>query len=727
MIAFVAVVVGVVVTALIGLTVFNKDRQSVTSWAFGALALSLIGWSTTTYFSLHTSNGSQTLHWIRWIMFFVVSQNTALFFLVRVFPNRQSQILHQRRYRLAIVYAALVAVTALSPFLFAKFVNGSPQPGPGMALFLLHTLIFAVGGAAILIGKYRHAKGPEKAQLGYFLAGVLLLLIIEPAANFVLPIAFKNNSLLTFGPLYAIVFSGLIGYAIVRKRLFDIRGAVARSVGYVLVMIVMLGIYAFGLFGIVDVFFRGVDDETLRQVLSVVMLMPLAASYQYTKNFFDRAANRWFYSETYDLREVLDKLGDIVASEIDLKKLLDGTRGVLSGALKPSFMEFMLIRDGKPIFEEHRGGAPADLANLSGYLAGQRRELLVTESLDTLSSVRSSLRQAHVALGLRLRTQKQIIGYILVGDKKNGEVYSPQDQRLMRLVADELAVAVQNALQFEEIQSFNRTLQARVDRATRQLQHSNHRLRELDNTKDDFISMASHQLRTPLTSVKGYISLVLDGDVGSINADQRKLLDQAFRSSQQMVFLISDLLNLSRLNTGKFVIEEVPTDLSTLVEEEVDQLSETAKSRGVKLIYSKPVSFPELMLDETKIRQVAMNFMDNAIYYTPSGGAITVALEETSTTVEYTVKDNGIGVPKDVQHKLFSKFYRASNAQKARPDGTGLGLFMAKKVIVAQNGAIIFESQEGKGSTFGFRFNKADHMATSKNEESKSRDDRSLR
>ncbi len=102
-----------------------------------------------------------------------------------------------------------------------------------------------------------------------------------------------------------------------------------------------------------------------------------------------------------------------------------------------------------------------------------------------------------------------------------------------------------------------------------------------------------------------------------------------------------------------------------------------------------------------------MNFTDNAIYYTPAGGLITAMLKETENTIEFTVTDNGIGVPKAEQHELFNKFYRAGNARKARPDGTGLGLFMAKKVIVAQNGALIFQSEEGKGSTFGFNFSKS--------------------
>ena len=112
------------------------------------------------------------------------------------------------------------------------------------------------------------------------------------------------------------------------------------------------------------------------------------------------------------------------------------------------------------------------------------------------------------------------------------------------------------------------------------------------------------------------------------------------------------------------------------------------------------------MLDETKIRQVIMNFTDNAIYYTPAGGHIHVGLADKGQSIELTVKDDGLGVPKTEQHHLFGKFYRAGNARKARPDGTGLGLFMAKKVIAAQGGAIIFHSEEGKGSTFGFSFAK---------------------
>jgi signal transduction histidine kinase len=291
---------------------------------------------------------------------------------------------------------------------------------------------------------------------------------------------------------------------------------------------------------------------------------------------------------------------------------------------------------------------------------------------------------------------------MIFGNKKSGNIYSKADLKIIEIIADELVIAIQNALRFEEIQEFNVTLQSRVNNATTKLRRTNDKLKAIDATKDEFISMASHQLRTPLTSVKGYLSMVLEGDAGEINDTQKKLLDQAFVSSQRMVYLIADLLNVSRLRTGKFIIDSGESNLAELVEGEVSQLKEQAKSKNLSLNYDKPDDIPPLLLDETKTRQVVMNFVDNAMYYTPVGGKIDITVKADKHHAYFMVKDNGLGVPKEEQKHLFTKFYRAKNARKVRPDGTGLGLFMAKKVITAQGGNILFESKEGKGSTFGF-------------------------
>lgn len=297
---------------------------------------------------------------------------------------------------------------------------------------------------------------------------------------------------------------------------------------------------------------------------------------------------------------------------------------------------------------------------------------------------------------VKLVVRRHLVGVLIVGFYEPVSAMSENQTLLIDRLSESIGVALDNKLLFEENQHI-----------VRQLRVSNNKLRELDEAKDDFVSMASHQLRTPLTSVKGYVSMVLEGDAGKVNESQRKLLTQSYYSSQRMVYLIADLLNVSRLRTGKFVINNAPVNLADVVEEEIAQLKETAANRDLTLTYEKPKKFPELMLDETKIRQIIMNFSDNAIYYTPAGGHINIKLIDTPTAVELRVVDDGIGVPKSERAHLFTKFYRAGNARKARPDGTGLGLFMAKKVIIAQGGALIFESKEGKGSTFGFLFSKA--------------------
>ena len=215
--------------------------------------------------------------------------------------------------------------------------------------------------------------------------------------------------------------------------------------------------------------------------------------------------------------------------------------------------------------------------------------------------------------------------------------------------------------------------------------------------------MASHQLRTPLTSIKGYVSMVLDGDAGKINKHQKQLLDEAFLSSDRMGRLISDFLNISRLQTGKFILDTNLVDMAKVVGQEVETLAGIASRHDIKLLYAPPKTEVMADVDEDKIRQVIMNFVDNAIYYSRPHSVIVVKLYTKDSSAFLEVHDQGIGVPHSVQKKLFTKFFRAENARTQRPDGTGVGLFLAKKVIEAHKGEILFHSTEGKGSMFGFR------------------------
>jgi signal transduction histidine kinase len=224
-----------------------------------------------------------------------------------------------------------------------------------------------------------------------------------------------------------------------------------------------------------------------------------------------------------------------------------------------------------------------------------------------------------------------------------------------------------------------------------------------DAVKDDFIAMASHQLRTPLTSMKGYISMLLDGDFGHLTAEQKRVLGEAYSSSERMTFLIGDFLDVSRLQTGKFELQKTPTKLDEILASEVQQMRIPAEMRQVKLECESPIELPEINCDRDKIRQVMINMIDNAIFYSHADSKVNISLYQQRGQIVFKVQDQGIGVPRPEQHKLFTEFYRASNARQARPDGTGVGLYVARKVITAHGGSLIFESRENVGSTFGFR------------------------
>ena len=337
------------------------------------------------------------------------------------------------------------------------------------------------------------------------------------------------------------------------------------------------------------------------------------------------------------------------------------------------------------------------------YAVGKRLTAHMAYDAITQLKQNGTISMHGIAVLLPLCVSTQEIGYLVVGEGKDEREYRKRDIALFGVLADQLSIALLNIFRLEEIRRFAGTLEHEVNDATAQLRRSNEQLRFLDTVKDEFVSMASHQLRTPLTSVKGYLSMVLDGDAGEISASQRQLLQEAFTSSERMVHLISDFLNVSRLQTGKFVIDRVQTDLVSLVAEEVANVSQVASAHKVNVRFRKPARFPLLYLDENKLRQVIMNLIDNAIYYSPNADTVRVRLSIEDGDVVLRVVDHGMGVPKDAQKRLFTKFFRAENARRQRPDGTGIGLYLAKKVIHGHSGSLIFESELGKGSTFGFR------------------------
>ncbi len=541
-----------------------------------------------------------------------------------------------------------------------------------------------------------------------FVQGVFFIIVIPAiisARGY--PVETANTSYL-IGYMAPYWFIGAALYSIFKQQLFDIKAVVLNFVASAISLTLVASFFSvLGLYLASNIF--DLKITTSQAFLLVLVTIITTLSFQLTKKYVEMATVRLFYQDKYDTRAVLNQFSGIVVKNLDLQLLMEKSLEAITRIFKSETTTAYIYENndyqGKKIGLEKIGLEKLQFMRNLASKIGPDINVIASDGLENTSDWKV-LKSVGVDVIVLLKSTNECIGLVFLGTKKGGGGYNKQDLAMLTIMGNELSVGLQNSIRFDEIRKFADTLQQKVDIATRDLNKANLALKALDETKDEFVSMASHQLRTPLTSMKGYVSMVLDGDAGKITAPQKKLLEQAFISSQRMVYLIADLLNVSRLKTGKFIIETSPTDLAKLTQEEIGQLSETAKGRKLTLTYDQPKNFPLLMLDETKTRQVLMNFIDNAIYYTLAGGHVHVHLEEKGQTVECRVEDNGLGVPKADQHLLFTKFYRAGNAKKARPDGTGLGLFMAKKVIAAQGGAIIFSSTEGKGSVFGFSFAK---------------------
>jgi PAS domain S-box-containing protein len=231
--------------------------------------------------------------------------------------------------------------------------------------------------------------------------------------------------------------------------------------------------------------------------------------------------------------------------------------------------------------------------------------------------------------------------------------------------------------------------------------------KEVDRAKTEFVSLASHQLRTPLTAINWYSEMLLSGDVGPLSEEQSRYLKEVYRGSQRMVRLVNDLLNVSRLEIGGLLVEPIPAKLDLLIADIIRESAFMETSREVPISFAKPKESTELAIDPELLRQVLRNLINNAIRYCSDDhpdAKIEIRLEKRAVegvdSLVISIMDNGIGIPKEDQHRVFEKFFRAGNAEKTAAGGTGLGLYICKMVVKAWGGEIWFESEEGKGSTF---------------------------
>ncbi len=226
--------------------------------------------------------------------------------------------------------------------------------------------------------------------------------------------------------------------------------------------------------------------------------------------------------------------------------------------------------------------------------------------------------------------------------------------------------------------------------------------KEIDRAKTEIVSLASHQLRTPLTAINWYVEMLRGGDAGVLNEKQNEYASEIYTASQRMVKLVNDLLNASRIELGTFIVSPETINMPELMHAVVDDLQPQINAKKIQFTKSFASNLPTITADPKLMQMVLQNLLSNAVKYTPEGGSVTlsIALNEQAHMIVISIADTGYGIPKNQQDKIFTRLFRADNARKQDPDGSGLGLYIIKTIVEKSHGTIEFTSEENKGTTF---------------------------
>lgn len=375
-------------------------------------------------------------------------------------------------------------------------------------------------------------------------------------------------------------------------------------------------------------------------------------------------------NKSLDLNRVL---GQVLDWAIQLTKADAGSIGLIGEdkETKERFLHLLVHRGAS--YQDSQVRVAATHPILAQVLATGR-----AVSLDNTTSAESiDGSAAATQLAVPIRREGQVTGLITLENQTTANAFNEDDTAFVARLADRAAVAINNSSLYQEIHRVN-------------------------DAKSQFVSLVAHELRVPMTSIKGYADLLNKGLAGPLNDQQKNFLDVILRNLDRMSVLIRDLSDINHIESGKMKFEIAPFDLQLVVKDVVGSLREAMESRKQTYETHLLSELPEVLADRTRIAQVLTNLVSNAHKYTPDGGHVTVQVRLWPNYARVDVTDTGIGIKEEEQTKLFSQFFRSEDSAVRTQAGWGLGLSIVKMMVEAQGGQISFQSEYGKGSTFSF-------------------------
>jgi len=704
--------ISAIFVATLGIFVLRKNRKSKINQIFFLFTVSVFVWLFGTFMMFISKTVEAAIFWDRFVYKGVAFIPVIGYHLVLTLSRKESK---KKLLFLGYFLSFLFLILSSS----SHFVAGVYEYSWGIhtqARFLHHIfLVFFTFYCFLFFWQcyqnYRYATGIDRTRAKYILFDFAILTI---GALAFLP-AYKIN-IPPFVYLSGVLYTIILAYVIIKYRLMDIRMVMGKGAVYVFSFLSVIGASFLLIF----------LNQKLAQPISFNIFFPLiiifaVLLFKILFWFFEKIGSKYFYYTFYSYQTVLTDLGRRLTQVLELKKLSSLIASTLIRTMKLD-RTVILLRNPKTGdykiqknigFREENGISLVKDNFLTRYL-GKTQEPLVGEEISlairdakdekekrNLEKLRENMKKIEAALCLPFFREQKIIGMIILGNKISGDPYSQQDLDLLTTLSSQASIALQNARLYSQVEDLSENLQEKVAEQTKELKDAYEKLKKLDEAKSEFISMASHQLRTPLTVIKGYLSMILEGDYGKLSQKMGKSLKNVFVSNERLIKIVNDLLNISRVELGKMELEKTRIQIENLIQSCSEEMKTEAEKKNLNLIYKKPkTKLPKLNIDELKIRQVITNLIDNAIRYTKKG-KIEISPVKKKNSILIKINDTGEGLTKEEQQHIFEGFTRGSAGIDFFIEGAGLGLYVAKKYLDLHQGKMWAESSgKGKGSTF---------------------------
>ncbi len=700
---------------VLGVLVLSRNPKKSINQSFFVICFSFFVWCFALHFYEHPLYFS-SLFWVRLVyLAAVIYMSTTLLFSF-VFPSVS--------FKVALVYAKiymfLYVLFSVWLLYFTKWwvigVVIDPVKGlqtilhtQGYIVWILATWVNFLWIAINFIIKGKTASRYQKQQLSYLWIGYILFGIAVTISDGVIPLAWHDTSYFYLSAVTNLFFSGLVGYIILKHRFLDIKLVLARSVSFTILLIILGLLYVVAFFGVGNLFASGTSSLSSQEAVLVYTLLSLVIAFTLgpLRVFLESTTDKIFYKGRYNSQDLLHSFSQTIATTPTFSNLTYRLLEVIEKEMRISKVFFAIMRNENLYLaeSEHQENGLNISSTDVERLQSESSAILIDEIPDGIT--RTLMEKNGISLIVPLRTRENYVGLLLLGEKKSGEMYFNMDIDVLEIAGPEFAVALQNAERFEEINQFNITLQEEVKVATAELRDANKRLTKLDELKDEFISIASHDLRAPLANTKGYVWLAVN-DIADLSPKAKEHLSKALESTERSISLVNDMLDVSRIEAGRMELNIAKFNVGKLIESVKEELEVPAKDKKVviNVCCNEDVV---VMADENKVHQVLGNLVGNAIKFTKNGGLVTISLKDLEKAVEISVADTGVGVKADDIGKLFTKFGRIGNETSSVPviTGTGLGLYICKSIVELFGGKIWVTSEVGKGSIFTFTIPKA--------------------